>query len=160
MAIWLGVRSEAYPNAALFPPEDAAMPIRKGFRALVDEAEALVDTLSVEEAAGLLGADDVVFVDLRDIRERVREGFVPGSVHAPRGMLEFWVDPESPYHREVFAGPGRFVFYCQSGWRSALAARTVQEMGMERVSHVGGGFAAWKEADAAVLRTEDGKEPR
>ncbi len=136
------------------------MAITRGFRALVEEAEAVVETLTVDEAAGLLGQDDVVFVDLRDIRERIREGFVPASVHAPRGMLEFWVDPESPYHRDVFAGPGRFVFYCQSGWRSALAARTVQEMGMERVCHVGGGFAAWKEATKPVLQTEDGREPR
>ena len=136
------------------------MPIKKGFRALVEEAEAVVDTVPVSDAIAMVGAADVVFVDLRDIRERQREGFVPGSVHAPRGMLEFWVDPESPYHRDVFAGPGRFVFYCQSGWRSALAARTVQEMGMERVSHVGGGFTAWKDANGPQLKTDDGREPR
>jgi len=136
------------------------MPITRGFRQLVAEAEAVVETLALDEAAALMGREDVVFVDLRDIRERQREGFVPGSVHAPRGMLEFWVDPESPYHREVFAGPGRFVFYCQSGWRSALAAKAVGEMGMERVAHVGGGFAAWKEAGHPVLETPDGREPR
>ncbi len=136
------------------------MPIKKGFRALVDEAEALVETIPVAEATALVGDSNVVLVDLRDIRERQREGFIPGSVHAPRGMLEFWVDPESPYHRDVFAGPQRFVFYCQSGWRSALAAKTVTEMGMERVAHLGGGFAAWKEAAGPILETEDGREPR
>ena len=136
------------------------MAIKKGYRALVDEAEAVVETIPAAEATALVGNDDVVLVDLRDIRERQREGFVPGSVHAPRGMLEFWVDPDSPYHRDAFAGPQRFVFYCQGGWRSALAAKTVQEMGMERVAHMGGGFAAWKEADGPVLKTEDGREPR
>ena len=136
------------------------MAMKKGFRALVDEAEAMVTTISAEEATALVDDDDVVLVDLRDIRERQREGFVPGSVHAPRGMLEFWVDPESPYHRDVFAGPQRFVFYCQSGWRSALAAKTVQDMGLPRVAHVGGGFGAWKDAGGPVLQTEDGREPR
>ena len=136
------------------------MPMKKGFRTLVAEAEAVVETIPADRAATMVGDEGVVFVDLRDIRERQREGFVPGSVHAPRGMLEFWVDPESPYHRDVFAGPGRFVFYCQSGWRSALAAKTVQEMGMERIAHVGGGFTAWKEAGGALLQTEDGREPR
>ena len=136
------------------------MPMKRGFRALVDEAEASIQTIPASEATALVEDDDVVLVDLRDIRERQREGFVPGSVHAPRGMLEFWVDPDSPYHRDVFAGPERFVFYCQSGWRSALAAKTVQEMGMERVAHIGGGFAAWKEQGGAVLETSDGKEPR
>ncbi len=136
------------------------MPMKRGFRALVDEAEASIQTIPASEATALVEDDDVVLVDLRDIRERQREGFVPGSVHAPRGMLEFWVDPDSPYHRDVFAGPERFVFYCQSGWRSALAAKTVQEMGMERVAHIGGGFAAWKEQGGAVLEIPDGKEPR
>jgi rhodanese-related sulfurtransferase len=136
------------------------MAMKKGFRALVDEAEALVETIPATDATALVDDGNVVLVDLRDIRERQREGFIPGSVHAPRGMLEFWVDPESPYHRDLFAGPERFVFYCQSGWRSALAARTVIEMGMERVAHVGGGFSAWKEADGAVLKTDDGREPR
>ena len=136
------------------------MAMKKGYRALLDEAEAVVETIPAAEATALTGDEDVVLVDLRDIRERQREGFVPGSVHAPRGMLEFGVDPESPYHRDVFAGPWRFVFYCQSGWRSALAAKTVQEMGMERVAHVGGGFTAWKEAGGPVLQTKDGREPR
>ena len=86
------------------------------------------------------------FVDLRDVRELEREGMIPGAFHAPRGMLEFWVDPDSPYFKDVFGSGRTFVFYCQSAWRSALATRAVQEMGLEPVCHLEGGFQAWKEA--------------
>ena len=92
--------------------------------------------------------------DIRDIRELWREGAVPGAVHAPRGMLEFWVDPESAYHREVFANGKRFIFFCAGGLRSALAAQSVQRMGMTPVAHIAGGFAAWKEAGGAVVAKE------
>ena len=93
---------------------------------------------------------EVLFVDLRDVRELEREGVIPGAVHAPRGMLEFWVDPESPYHREVFA-PGRpLLLFCAAGWRSALAARSLMEMGVAPVAHLEGGFDAWKAAGAPV----------
>ena len=136
------------------------MPVTKGVRALVDEAMAGIETVPVEEAIALAEREDVVLVDLRDIRERQREGFVPGSYHAPRGMLEFWVDPESPYHKPLFASGQRFVFYCASGWRSALATRAVQEMGLAPVAHVGGGFGAWAKAGGPVLKTEDGREPK
>ena len=97
------------------------MPIHKRARQLVDAANAQIKSITANDAIALLERDDTMLVDLRDIRERIREGFVPGSLHAPRGMLEFWVDPESPYHRDVFATGKRFVFYCASGWRSALA---------------------------------------
>ncbi len=127
---------------------------------LVAAANAEVESIPAAEAGALTNNDDVTLVDLRDIRERIREGFVPGSVHAPRGMLEFWVDPESPYHREVFATSKRIVFYCQSGWRSALAAKTAQDMGLERVAHVGDGFTGWVEAGGPLLKTSDGREPR
>jgi rhodanese-related sulfurtransferase len=127
---------------------------------LVAAANAEVESIPAAEALALTNNDDVTLVDLRDIRERIREGFVPGSVHAPRGMLEFWVDPESPYHREVFATGKRIVFYCQSGWRSALAAKTAQDMGLERVAHVGDGFTGWVEAGGPLLKTGDGREPR
>ena len=120
--------------------------MKKGYKALLEEAEAQVTTLTPAEASKLLGSDDVAFVDIRDPRELDREGRMPGAVHAPRGMLEFWIDPESPYHRDVFASGKRFVFFCAGGWRSALAAKTAEDMGLERVAHLGGGFSAWKEA--------------
>ncbi|MCK8784049.1 rhodanese-like domain-containing protein [Roseomonas sp. NAR14] len=124
--------------------------MRKGYKALLAEAEAQVTAVDADAARGLLGRDDVVFVDLREAKEREREGSIPGAFPCPRGMLEFWIDPESPYARPVFAAPKRFVFYCASGWRSALATRTAQEMGLENVAHLGGGFTAWKQAGGEV----------
>ena len=97
---------------------------------------------------------DVVFVDLRDIRELWREGTVPNSFHAPRGMLEFWVDSESPYAKDVFKQPKKFVFFCAAGWRSALSTATVKEMGLENVAHIDGGFSAWKAAGGPVAPVE------
>ena len=117
-----------------------------GFRQLVDDAEREVETIDAAAAHALLGQDDVVFVDVRDVREVQREGRIPGSFHCPRGMLEFWIDPDSPYAKDVFARDVRFVFYCNLGWRSALAAQTAARMGLERVCHIGGGFTAWTEA--------------
>ena len=126
------------------------MPLKKGIKALVAEAEAEIDNLPIEAARKLHGRDDVLFVDLRDVRELWREGTVPGSFHAPRGMLEFWVDPDSPYHKDVFAAGKKLVLFCQSGWRSALAAKTVQDMGLDNVAHISGGFSAWKKAGFPV----------
>lgn len=120
--------------------------ITKGIKALCAEAEAEIETWSVETAREHLNDEDVVLVDIRDIRELWREGAIPGAIHAPRGMLEFWVDPESPYAREVFQSGKRFVFFCAGGLRSALAARAVQDMGLSPVCHMAGGFSAWKEA--------------
>ena len=117
---------------------------RKGFRQMVDEAKSRIKTVSIEEAKGRLGRDDVVFVDLRDVRELEREGMVPGAFHCPRGMLEFWLDPDSPYHKDVFAADKEFVFYCNGAWRSALAADVAQQMGLERVVEMDGGFTEWK----------------
>src|SRR3954469_1972172 len=124
--------------------------ITRGYKALLDEAKAKVETLPAHEAMTLLGRDDVVFVDLRGPRELEREGRLPGAVHCPRGMLEFWIDPESPYHKPVFAQDKRFVFFCGGGGRSALAAQSASEMGLKPVAHVGGGFAAWKKAGGPV----------
>ncbi|REJ86186.1 MAG: rhodanese-like domain-containing protein [Acidobacteria bacterium] len=124
--------------------------ISKGFRQLVDEAEERVETLDVEAARRAIDAGGVLVVDLRDVRELQREGKIPGAMHVPRGMLEFWVDPASPYHKQELADAPRLLLYCGSGWRSALAARTLQEMGAEGVSHLGGGFAAWKQAGGAI----------
>lgn len=132
------------------------MPITKGIKELVAEAEAAIETITPGEAAELHGGDDVVFVDLRDIRELWREGAVPGAFHAPRGMLEFWVDPESPYAREDFQSGQRFVFFCAGGLRSALATKAVQDMGLSPVCHIEGGFGAWKKAGGAV----EAKEPK
>ena len=120
--------------------------ITRGYRTLLEEANARIETLTPAEAVVLHGRPDVVFVDLRDPRELDREGRIPGAVHCPRGMLEFWIDPESPYHKPVFAEDKRFVFFCAGGWRSALAASTAQEMGLRPVAHLGEGFKAWREA--------------
>ncbi len=124
--------------------------MKKGYRQMVDEAEANIERVSVAEAKALVADENVVFVDIRDIRELQREGKLPGAIHAPRGMLEFWVDPDSPYYRDVFGQDKKYVFYCASAWRSALATQTVQEMGMANVSHLEGGFTAWKAADGEI----------
>jgi rhodanese-related sulfurtransferase len=124
--------------------------ITRGYKTLLDEANAKIRTLPIDEAVALHGREDVVFVDLRDPRELDREGRIPGAVHCPRGMLEFWVDPESPYHKPVFAQDKTFVFFCAAGWRSALSAATAQDMGLRPVAHVEGGFTAWKNAGAPV----------
>ena len=120
--------------------------ITKGIKELCAEAETVVETWTVDEARNHLEDEDVVFVDIRDIRELWREGAIPGAVHAPRGMLEFWVDPESPYARDVFQSGKRFMFFCAGGLRSALAAKSVQEMGLSPVCHMAGGYSAWKKS--------------
>jgi len=122
------------------------MQIRKGYKQLLAEANAEIQTLTVEQAIQRHGREDVVFVDLRDPREMDREGRMPGAFACTRGMLEFWIDPDSPYHKPIFMERKEFVFFCAGGWRSALAARTAQEMGLENVSHIEGGFGAWKQA--------------
>ena len=127
------------------------MAMRKGYRQLLDEANAAVEAVSPQEAAALVGGN-TVFVDLRDPREVEREGRIPGAKHCPRGMLEFWIDPESPYHKPYFASGQTFVFYCASGWRSALATKTAQDMGLAPVKHIRGGLSAWKEAGLPVER--------
>jgi len=128
--------------------------ITKGIRELCAEAEKVVETWTAEQAKTHLDDDDVVFVDIRDIRELWRDGAIPGAVHAPRGMLEFWVDPESPYARDVFQSGKRFLFFCAGGLRSALAARSVHEMGLAPVCHMAGGFGAWKEGGFPVEAKE------
>ena len=125
---------------------------RKGFRQMVDEAKSRIKTIGLEEARARLGQDNVVFVDLRDVRELEREGMIPGAFHCPRGMLEFWIDPESPYHKDVFASGKEFVFYCNGAWRSALAADVAQQMGLAPVCEMDGGFTAWKTAGFPVAQ--------
>lgn len=126
----------------------------KGYKAMLDEALAQIVTLTPQQAADYLDKTDVVFVDLRDPRELEREGMVPGAFHATRGMLEFWIDPESPYHKPVFAEDKRFIFFCAGGLRSALATKTAKDMGLDRIAHIEGGFSAWKKAG---LPTEEWK---
>jgi rhodanese-related sulfurtransferase len=127
--------------------------ITRGYKALLEEANAKIETIPAADAVTLHDREDVVFVDLRDPRELEREGRIPGAVHCPRGMLEFWIDPESPYHKPVFAEDKRFVFFCAGGWRSALAAAAAQDMGLKPVAHVEGGFSQWKEAGGPVEAT-------
>ena len=122
----------------------------KGYKALVDEAMAQVKTYTVEEARAKLADPDVQFVDVRDVRELERDGIIPGAFSAPRGMIEFWIDPDSPYFKPVFGEKKEFIFFCAAGWRSALTTKTVQDMGLGPVAHIAGGFTAWKAAGAPV----------
>ena len=124
--------------------------ITKGYKALLDEANAAIETLTVEDAKALHGRDDVVLVDLRDPRELERDGKVPGAFHCPRGMLEFWIDPESPYAKPVFQEDKKFVFFCAGGLRLALASKTAVDMGLKPVAHIEGGFGAWKKTGGPV----------
>ncbi len=136
------------------------MPITKGFRALVDEAMAQVTTYSVAEVQARLDDPTVQIVDIRDVRE-LAEGTVVGSFHAPRCMLEFWVDPESPYHKKIFANEAKeFILFCGAGWRSALATKTLQDMGMSNVAHIDGGYTEWVKQGAPTETLEQQKAKR
>jgi rhodanese-related sulfurtransferase len=131
--------------------------LKKGIKQLVAEANAEIETISVDEALKLKDDPGVTFVDIRDIRELDRDGRIPGAFHAPRGMLEFWVDPESPYYKQIFGSDSRFVLFCAGGLRSALAAQQLQNMGLERVCHMAGGFGAWKTAGGPVEASAERK---
>ena len=120
--------------------------ITTGYKTLVDTAKREIEELTAEEAIKLVGREDVTLVDIRDPRELEREGKVPGAFSCTRGMLEFWIDPASPYHKPKFAEDKKFVFFCAGGLRSALAAKTAQDMGLKPVAHIIGGFKAWKDA--------------
>ena len=127
------------------------MPITTGFRALVDEAMAQVTTYNVDEVRQRLDDPALQLVDIRDARELEREGTLPGAINAPRGMLEFWVDPDSPYYKPVFGDEDKqYVLFCGGGWRSALAAKALQDMGMTNVAHIDGGFTEWAKQGAPV----------
>jgi len=134
------------------------MNLKKGIKELVSDAKAEITTLAINEAMDRYGTDDVVFVDIRDVRELDKEGMLPDAIHAPRGMLEFWVDPDSPYHKEVFDQDDKtFILYCRSSWRSALAVKALQDMGMENVADMDGGFGAWMEAGGEISERKSGK---
>ena len=117
---------------------------------MVAEANAQITTLSIDEARTLINSPDHVIIDLRDIRELQRTGKIPGAFSCPRGMLEFWIDPASPYHKEIFNQDKAYVFYCASAWRSALSAKVAQDMGLAPVAHIAGGFTAWAKAEAPI----------
>lgn len=117
---------------------------------MVAEARARIDEIDAIDAIAMLDQPDIVIVDLRDVRERERGGYIPGSFHCPRGMAEFWIDPDSPYYKDIFAREARFVFHCASGWRSAITVDTLQRMGLENTAHIRDGFSSWKEAGGPV----------
>ena len=124
----------------------------KSVHALVEEANEVIQTISVKDALVAHGNDKFVFVDIRDVRELEREGTIPDAQHAPRGMLEFWFDPSSPYHKEIFGDEEKtYVLYCQAAWRSALACKTLVEMGFGNVRHFSEGFKGWKESDGPIV---------
>lgn len=129
------------------------MPLKKTAAQMVEEARARIEEIETEEAIALLEDPRVKFVDLRDPRERDRTGAIPGAFHCPRGMLEFWVDPDSPYFKEIFAEDRRFIFHCASGWRSAISVATLQDMGFE-AAHLKEGFSAWEKAGGPVEKKE------
>ena len=124
--------------------------IVKSVKDLVAEANAKIQTISLAEAEGLLSSSKHVFVDLRDIRELQKTGKIPNAFSCPRGMLEFWIDPQSPYHKEIFNQDKTYIFYCASAWRSALSTLTAQEMGLTPVCHLEGGFRAWQKAGLPI----------
>jgi rhodanese-related sulfurtransferase len=134
-----------------------AQKILKSVKSMVEEAKGEIEEIEAADAVKLHGRDDVVLVDLRDPRELERDGRVPGAFRVTRGMLEFWIDPESEYFKPVFAQDKKFVFFCAAGLRSALAAKTAQDMGLKPVAHVLGGFRGWKEAGGP---TEPGTGPK
>ena len=121
---------------------------------MVAAARARIEEIETTDLIALVDDPDVVIVDIRDIRERQRTGFIPGSVHAPRGMIEFWVDPESPYFKEVFGQDKKYVFHCASGWRSALTTATLQDMGFD-AAHLKEGFSTWEKQGGPVEHATD-----
>ena len=138
------------------------MALSKGFRKLLAEAEHKAPAITVENAKRKHGETGTVFVDIRDVRELEREGMIPGAFHAPRGMLEFWVDPESPYYKPVFTADKTFILYCQSDWRGVLAAATLKEMGLPNVFHLAGGYSEWRKSGAPTAERpkKNGREQK
>jgi len=126
-------------------------------KSLVADAKSVTTAISIDDAKARHADGNDVFIDIRDIRELQREGTIPGSFHAPRGMLEFWADPQSPYHKPVFASDATLILFCASSWRSALAAKTLQDMGMTNIIEIDGGFNAWRKAGGAVTEPDKNK---
>ena len=126
------------------------MKLKLGYQELIAQAMAQIETVPLEQAQLLLDDLNTVCVDIRDVRELERDGMIPNALHAPRGMLEFWVDPESPYYKPIFGEGKRLLLYCGSAWRSALATEVLQRMGVPEVCHLEGGFSAWKRAELPI----------
>lgn len=124
--------------------------ITKTCQMLVSEANEIVPIISIADAKNKVNDRNYVFIDIRDFREIIREGKIPNAFSCPRGMLEFWIDPNSPYHKEIFNQDKTYIFYCASGWRSALAGKVSIEMGLTPVFHIEGGFSAWKNKNLAI----------
>ena len=124
--------------------------MKKTVQQMVDEASAEIETVPVADAIKLVGQPGVTFIDIRDPRELWRDGSIPGAINVTRGMLEMWIDPESPYAKDYFQSGDKFIFFCAGAWRSALATKTAQDMGLKPVAHIIGGFKAWKEAGGPV----------
>lgn len=127
------------------------MPLTISAAQMVAKARARIEEIETEVGVRMINDPKVQIVDLRDPRERDRTGYIPGSFHCPRGMLEFWVDPESPYFKEVFAQDKKFVFHCASGWRSAISVATLQDMGFD-AAHLKDGFSGWEKAGGPIER--------
>ena len=123
--------------------------LKKTVKNMVAEAKSKINEIDAKEAIKFFNDENVIFIDIRDIRERQKLGFIPGSFHAPRGMLEFWIDPESPYFKDIFNSNKKYIFHCAAGWRSALAVSTLNDMGFE-ASHITDGFAGWVEEKGPV----------
>ena len=130
------------------------MTLKISAKTMVANARARIEEIETPDAIAMVGDPNVQIVDLRDPRERERTGFIPGAFHCPRGMLEFWADPASPYHKEVFATEGELVLFCASSWRSALAAKTLQDMGLSNIRDMDGGFTAWKTASLPITKDD------
>ena len=128
------------------------MPVTKTVKMLVAEAKEQTKNISPADAHDRQQSGDAILIDIRDIRELQRDGRIEGAFHAPRGMLEFWADPDSPYHKEIFATEGELVLFCASSWRSALAAKTLQDMGFSNIRDMDGGFTAWKTASLPITK--------
>jgi rhodanese-related sulfurtransferase len=139
--------------------EEESMPlnIRKHVQDMVDEANSQIETVSVAEAMKLVGKPGTTFIDIRDPRELWRDGTIPGAINVTRGMLEMWIDPKSPYAKDYFQSGNKFVFFCAGAWRSALATKTAQDMGLTPVAHLEGGLSAWKKAGGPVEKVEPKK---
>ena len=131
-------------------PQDITLHIKD----MVSDARSRITEVPPTEAISLIEDEGVVIVDIRDVRERERDGYIKDSLHVPRGMLEFWIDPDSPYHKPIFAQEKHFIFHCASGWRSALATDTAQKMGLQPVSHIEGGLGAWVKAGGPIEKDE------
>ncbi|MEM6583381.1 MAG: rhodanese-like domain-containing protein [Pseudomonadota bacterium] len=128
--------------------------LKVGVAEMVSKARSKITQIDAADVMARLQDDDVVIVDLRDIRERQRDGFIPNSFHCPRGMAEFWVDPDSPYYKDIFDRDATFIFHCASGWRSALTVATLVDMGMDNIAHITDGFASWKKAGGPIEQAE------